>query len=96
LFISDATDISKKFEKDETYKPDDFDADLEWGVALLQQLALGKRPPRTTSTLTSPLFGVHRSPDMITLTLYDEKNLRARVDLCVSAWAALVIITRTT
>jgi hypothetical protein len=29
LFISDATNILKKFEKDETYKPDDFDADLE-------------------------------------------------------------------
>ena len=56
LFLPEATEILKKFKKDQAWTPSDYDADMKWGIALLQQLAQGVRPPQTVTMLNACPF----------------------------------------
>ena len=62
LFIPETTAILKRFKRDQRYVPDDYEADLKWGVALLQSLAQGIRPCQTkTVHYTDSKTGVRKT-----------------------------------
>ena len=53
LFIPEVAETLKKFKKDRSYKPPDYDSDFAWDVRLLETLSTGVQIPRTV-TITGP------------------------------------------
>ena len=51
LFIPETVAVNKAYKKDQTKIPEDYAADLEWGIALLNALAQGHDIPRTITIL---------------------------------------------
>ena len=57
LFRPEATAVLRAFKKDQSFLPDGFAQSFDWDVALLQMLAKGQKPARTTTLVTPSLFG---------------------------------------
>ena len=57
LWIPEAIDIMKSYKKDQTFKPETYNEDFAWDLALMNALAAGRTIPRSITIQGPRLFG---------------------------------------
>jgi hypothetical protein len=89
LFQPSVRDKYKAYKKDNTWRPETYDADLAWSVELLKLLAVEGTPPPVQTTLGARLDGGGRAPSTYVYPTVEELRAAApRLDACGMSGAA--------
>ena len=88
LFTPETTPVLKRFKKDQTFAPPDYDAHMKWAVAAMKKLARGEDIKRGKTIRGPTLFDQDAPPRYDFAAMDDESGFGAGASAAASAAAA--------